>query len=171
MRTRPVARAARGRVLALAVAAMGLASCLAIPNASGDVSHAGWPRTVTVEFGGNAGAAMVGTDGNDMLLGGPGSDTIRGGPGNDIIWGDRYPVPRNGTDQTDYLYGGPGNDWIYASHGTNHIFAGSGNDRVFAYFGHGTINCGPGHDVLTLDKTTEHAYTYSGCEVVQIGYP
>ena len=58
-----------------------------------DVSHVGWPHTVVVEFAGNGGAMLVGTDGNNMLLGGPGSDTIVAGPGNDILWGDRYPVP------------------------------------------------------------------------------
>ena len=161
----------RRRLLAIPLA-LTLAACpLAITSASGDVSHAGWPVTSTVWFAGNGGSIGIGTDGNDMLLGGPGPDRIYGGPGNDIIWGDRYPVPRNGTSQVDYLYGGAGNDWIYASHGTNHIFAGPGNDHVFAYFGHGTIDCGPGHDVLTLDRTTEYAYTYRNCEVVTIGYP
>lgn len=140
-------------------------------TASGDVSHVGWPRTVTVWFAGNDGSHGVGTDGNDMLLGGPGNDTIVGGPGNDVIWGDRYPYPRNGTTQVDALDGGPGDDWIYASHGTNSIDAGPGNDHVFAYFGHGTIDCGPGQDTLTLSRTTEHAFTVTGCETVRIGYP
>jgi hypothetical protein len=139
--------------------------------AGADVSHVGWPHTVTVAFAANAGQVLVGTDGNDMLLGGPGSDTIYGGPGNDIIWGDQHPVPDNPGTQIDNLYGGPGDDWIYTSHGTNHVYAGSGNDHVFAYFGHGTIDCGSGYDVLTLDKTTEHAYTLTNCEVVRIGYP
>jgi hypothetical protein len=168
-RVRPLSRA-RARLFALAVAAMALASCLAIPNASGDVSHAGWPHTVTVAFAGNPGAVMNGTDGNDMLLGGPGSDTIRGGPGNDIIWGDRYPSP-NGPSQTDWLYGGSGNNWIYTSHGTNHVFTGPGNNHVFAYFGRGTIDCGHGRNIVTLSKTASHHYTLTGCEVVQIGYP
>ena len=81
------------------------------------------------------------------------------------------PYPRNTTNQTDVLDGGAGDDWIYASHGTNHIDAGPGDDHVFAYFGHGTIDCGPGNDVLTLSKTTQHAYTYVNCEAVEIGYP
>jgi hypothetical protein len=139
--------------------------------AGADVSHVGWPHTVVVEFAGNAGATLVGTDGNDMLLGGPGSDTIVSGPGNDILWGDRYPVPNNPTNQTDRIYGGGGNDWIYASHGLNYIDGGSGNDHIFAYFGHGFIVCGHGYNVVTLDKTTEHAYTITNCQVVRIGYP
>jgi Ca2+-binding RTX toxin-like protein len=152
-------------------AAVAVAACVwATSNAAGDVSHVGWPHTVTVWFATNGGQVGVGTDGNDMLLGGAGSDTIYGGPGNDVIWGDRYPSP-NGADQTDYLYGGPGNDWIYTSHGTNHVFAGPGNDHVFAYFGRGTIDCGSGYDVLTLSKSDEHAYTVTNCEVIRIGYP
>jgi Ca2+-binding RTX toxin-like protein len=140
-------------------------------SANADVSHAGWPHTITVWFAGNHGGVGVGTDGNDMLLGGPGSDTIYGGPGNDIIWGDRYPWPDNGADQVDRLYGGPGNDWIYASHGTNHIYGGPGNDHIFAYFGRGHIDCGPGYDVLTLSRSAEHHYTWRNCEVVRVGYP
>jgi len=156
--------------IALAAAAAVLGGGLA-SVASGDVSHVGWPRTVTVWFAGNAGNQGVGTDGNDMLLGGPGSDTITGGPGDDILWGDRYPYPRNTTAQTDVLTGGAGNDWIYASHGENTIDAGPGDDHVFAYFGHGTIDCGPGEDVLTLSRTTRSAFTVTGCETVRIGYP
>ncbi|HEX4035522.1 MAG TPA: hypothetical protein VHX66_13845 [Solirubrobacteraceae bacterium] len=148
-----------------------LASLVAVvSSASGDVSHVGWPHTVTVWFAGNAGQHGVGTLGNDMLLGGPGNDTIFGGPGNDVIWGDRYPTP-NGPDQTDSLYGGAGNDWIYTSHGTNHVFAGSGNDHIFAYFGHGTIDCGPGNDVLTVDRSDEHHYIWINCEVVRVSTP
>ena len=73
--------------------------------------------------------------------------------------------------QTDVRDGGAGGDWIYASHGTNHIGAGSGDDHVHAYFGHVTIDCGPGVDVLTLSRTTRHAYTCINCETVRIGYP
>jgi Ca2+-binding RTX toxin-like protein len=139
-------------------------------GASGDVSHVGWPHTVTVWFASNSGQTGIGTDGNDMLLGGGGSDTIRGGPGDDIIWGDRHPTP-NGPNQTDTLYGGAGNDWMYTSHGTNHLDAGPGDDHVFAYFGHGTIDCGPGNDILTLARSDEHAYTHVNCETVRIGFP
>lgn len=156
-----------------ALVALGAALVLyvwAIPSASGDVSHVGWPHSVTVWFASNGGQLGIGTDGNDMLLGGAGSDTIYGGRGNDVIWGDQHPSP-NGADQTDNLYGGPGNDWIYTSHGTNHVYAGPGDDHVFAYFGQGTIDCGSGNDVLTLAKSDEHAYTVRNCEVVQIGYP
>jgi hypothetical protein len=157
------------RMLSFVIAAIALLCSWTIARA--DVSHVGWPHTVTVWFAPNGGGVGVGTDGNDMLLGGPGSDTIYGGPGNDIIWGDQHPIPDNGPNQTDYLYGGPGDDWIYASHGTNHIYGGSGDDHIFAYFGHGTIDCGSGSDTLTLDKTTEHSYTYRNCESVRIGYP
>ena len=159
------------RVLAAALALAVAGICVwAGPGARGDVSHVGWPRTVTVWFAGNGGQVGIGTDGNDMLLGGAGSDTIYGGPGNDVIWGDRLPSP-NGPDQTDDLYGGPGNDWIYTSHGTNHVFAGPGEDHVFAYFGRGTIDCGSGYDVLTLARSDEHAYSWKNCEVVRIGFP
>ena len=145
---------------------------LASAVAGADVSHVGWPHTVVVEFAGNRGATLVGTDGNSMLLGGPGSDTIIAGPGNDILWGDRYPVPDNPTTQIDRIYGGGGNDWIYASHGLNYIYGGSGNDHIFAYFGHGLIDCGHGYNVVTIDRTTEHAYHISKrCAVVRIGYP
>jgi Ca2+-binding RTX toxin-like protein len=154
-----------------ALTALSIAFLVGAGGASGDVSHVGWPRTVTVAFAANAGARLVGTDGSDMLLGGPGSDTVVGGAGNDVIWGDRYPYPRNGSAQIDRLYAGAGADWIYASHGRNVIFAGSGDDHVFAYFGRGVINCGPGHDVLTLDRTTERTYRHRGCEVVRVGYP
>jgi Ca2+-binding RTX toxin-like protein len=165
-----VVKRSRRRLVALAFIAALVASCWTIAGASGDVSHTGWPHTVTVWFATNSGQVGVGTDGNDMLLGGAGSDTIHGGPGNDIIWGDRHPSP-NGANQTDNLYGGMGNDWIYTSHGTNHVYAGPGDDSVFAYFGHGTIDCGSGYDVLTLDRTTEHSYAIRNCEVVRIGYP
>jgi len=160
----------RLRLLAVPLVAAALVCSLGIASASGDVSHVGWPHTVTVWFASNGGQRGVGTDGNDMLLGGAGSDTIYGGPGNDIIWGDRLPSP-NGPNQTDYLYGGAGNDWIYTSHGTNHVYGGPGNDHIFAYFGQGTIDCGSGNDILTLDKSDEHHYTWRGCEVVRIGYP
>jgi Ca2+-binding RTX toxin-like protein len=158
-------------VTGVAVCALAGGCALGVAGASGDVSHAGWPRTVVVEFAGNRGGHLVGTDGADMLLGGPGDDTIRGGPGKDVLWGDRYPVPRNGGTQVDRMFAGAGDDWIYASHGRNVIFAGAGNDHVFAYFGRGVIDCGAGYDVLTLDRTTEKRYRYSGCEVVRIGYP
>ncbi len=161
--------ARRVRLAALALGAL-VACSLGISSASGDVSHVGWPHTVTVWFAGNGGQRGIGTDGNDMLLGGAGSDRIRGGPGDDIIWGDRLPSP-NGPDQTDLLHGGPGSDWIYASHGTNHIFAGSGDDHVFAYFGHGTIDCGPGDDIFTTDRSHEHEYTLRGCEHVVVAFP
>jgi Ca2+-binding RTX toxin-like protein len=156
------------RVLIAAAAAVAL---VAVPaTSSGDVSHVGWPHTVTVWFAGNVGQRGIGTDGNDMLLGGAGSDAIYGGPGADIIWGDRLPTP-NGPNQTDNLYGGTGNDWIYASHGLNDISAGPGNDHVFAYFGHGTIDCGAGFDVLTTDRSHEHDYTWTNCEVVRVAKP
>jgi len=161
----------RRRLAVLTLATAALLGSWAIGTAGADLSHAGWPRTVTVWFAGNGGSVGVGTDGNDMLLGGPGSDTIYGGPGNDVIWGDRYPYPDNGPNQVDNLYGGPGDDWIYTSHGLNHVYAGPGDDHVFAYFGHGTIDCGPGNDVHMLSRTTEHSYTYTNCEVVRIGYP
>ena len=160
----------RLRLTAALLGAVALACSLGIASASGDVSHVGWPHTVTVWFANNSGQTLVGTDGNDMLLGGAGSDTIYGGPGNDIIWGDRLPSP-NGPNQSDRLYGGGGNDWIYTSHGYNVVDAGPGNDHVFAYFGHGTIDCGPGFDILTLDKSHEHDYTWKNCEVVRIGFP
>jgi Ca2+-binding RTX toxin-like protein len=161
----------RGRLaIAVAATAASLVCALAISSANADVSHVGWPHSITVWFASNSGQVGVGTDANDMLLGGGGSDTIYGGPGADVIWGDQHPSP-NGPDQTDNLYGGAGNDWIYASHGTNHIHAGSGDDHVFAYFGHGTIDCGPGNDILTLSKSDEHAYTVTNCETVQIGFP
>ena len=163
---------ARGLRLIPAAAGVAATLCLlATSHASGDVSHAGWPRTATVWFAGDRGQTGVGTDGNDMLLGGPGSDTIIGGPGNDILWGDRHPYPDNGPEQTDVLDGGAGDDWIYTSHGTNHVDAGPGDDHVFAYFGRGTIDCGAGDDVLTLSKSAQHSYTYSNCEVVRIGFP
>ncbi len=162
--------AGRLRLIAGLLGAVVLACSLGIASASGDVSHKGWPHTVTVWFASNGGQRGVGTDGNDMLLGGAGSDAIYGGPGDDIIWGDRHPSP-NGPDQSDQLYGGAGSDWIYTSHGANSVYAGAGNDHVFAYFGHGTIDCGPGIDILTLDKSHRHDYTWHGCEVVRIGYP
>lgn len=156
---------------ALIIVAIAIASALAlVPGASGDVSHVGWPHTVTVWFASNGGQRGVGTDGNDMLLGGAGSDAIFGGPGDDIIWGDQHPSP-NGPNQADELYGGPGSDWIYTSHGENQVFAGPGDDHVFDYFGHGTINCGPGNDIVTTDKSHIHDFTYIGCEVVKIGFP
>ena len=169
-RVRPTAASRRSAVVGVAIAAALALGVLAVSGASGDVSHVGWPHTVTVWFASNGGQVGVGTDGNDMLLGGAGSDTIYGGPGNDIIWGDQHPAP-NGANQTDRLYGAGGSDWIYTSHGTNHVHAGSGNDHVFAYFGRGTIDCGPGNDILTLAKSDQHAYTVSNCETVQIGFP
>jgi Ca2+-binding RTX toxin-like protein len=164
------ARTGSWRAAVIVVAALALACSLRIATASGDVSHVGWPHTVTVWFAGNGGQRGIGTDGNDMLLGGAGSDAIYGGPGDDIIWGDRHPSP-NGPDQSDDLYGGPGSDWIYTSHGENHIYAGPGDDHIFDYFGHGTIDCGPGNDVVTTDKSHMHDFTYRGCEVVKIGFP
>ena len=166
---RGVAR--RSRLGAAAVWAAAALWLVVASTASGDVSHAGWPRTATVWFAGDRGETGVGTDGNDMLLGGPGSDTIIGGPGDDVIWGDRHPYPDNGPDQSDDLYGGAGDDWIYTSHGTNHVDAGPGDDHVFAYFGHGTIDCGAGDDVLTLSKSAAHSFSYRNCEVVRIGLP
>jgi RTX calcium-binding nonapeptide repeat (4 copies) len=164
------AMAGRTRLLAILLGALVAASSLSFASASGDVSHVGWPHTVTVAFADNSGQNLVGTDGNDLLLGGDGSDHIYGGPGNDIIWGDRLPSP-NGPDQTDWLYGGSGDNWIYASHGTNHIFTGPDDNRVFAYFGRGTIVCGPGNDVVTLSKSSFHNYTVENCNDVTIGYP
>jgi hypothetical protein len=169
---RPLTRAMAGRMRLLAILLGSLAAVcsLSLATASGDVSHVGWPHTVTIAFADNAGQVLVGTDGNDLLLGGPGDDHIYGGPGNDVIWGDRYPTP-NGPDQTDWLYGGTGDNWIYASHGTNHIFTGPDDNHVFAYFGHGTIACGPGNDIVTLSKSSSHNYTETNCKDVVIGFP
>jgi Ca2+-binding RTX toxin-like protein len=169
---RPLLRAMAGRMrlMAILLGSVAAVCSLSLATANGDVSHVGWPHTVTVWFATNTGQRGVGTDGGDMLLGGAGSDTIYGGPGNDIIWGDRHPSP-NGPDQTDNLYGGAGNDWIYTSHGTNHVFGGPGDDHIFAYFGHGTIDCGPGNDIVITDKSHIHDYTYTNCEVVKIGFP
>ena len=163
---------ARRLTLGAVTAAAAVAVCtFSAAGAAADVSHVGWPHTVTVAFASNAGGVMIGTDGNDLLLGGPGSDTIYGGAGNDIIWGDQHPVPDNPTTQVDNLYGGAGDNWIYASHGLNHIFTGPDNNHVFAYFGSGTIDCGPGNDIVTLDKSDRHAYTTQNCKDVVIGYP
>jgi Ca2+-binding RTX toxin-like protein len=164
----------RARMLALAVPLVAVVLVcswtIGSGSASGDVSHVGWPHTVTTWFAGNHGSIGIGTDGNDMLLGGPGSDRIYGGPGNDVIWGDRYPSP-NGAKQTDWLYGGTGDNWIYASHGTNHIFTGPDDNHVFAYFGRGTIDCGTGNDIVTLSKSSYHHYTWTNCKDVTIGFP
>jgi hypothetical protein len=158
--------------LTLVAATAAVALCTFSPSlAAADVSHVGWPHTVTVAFASNAGGVLVGTDGNDMLLGGPGNDTIYGGAGDDIIWGDQHPVPDNPSTQVDNLYGGTGDNWIYASHGTNHIFTGPDDNRVFAYFGRGTIVCGPGDDIVTLSKSSYHDYATPGCKDVVIGYP
>jgi len=160
------------RRLTLVAATAALALCTFSDSlATADVSHAGWPHTVTVAFASNAGGVLVGTDGNDMLLGGPGNATIYGGPGNDIVWGDQHPVPDNPSTQVYNLYGGTGDNWIYASHGTNHIFTGPDNNHVFAYFGRGTIVCGPGDDIVTLAKSSYHSYITAGCRHVVIGYP
>jgi hypothetical protein len=153
----------------VALAAITAAGVLAAV-AQGDVSHVGWPHTVTTWFAWNAGGTGIGTNGNDMLLGAGGSDQIFGGPGADVIWGDRYPSP-NGPGQTDVLHGGPGDDWIYTSHGTNHIGAGSGDDHVFAYFGTGTIDCGAGTDTLTVSKSARPRYSIENCEIVRVGKP
>ena len=171
MRNLPFSNARRWTLSAVTTAAVVAVFACASSGASADVSHVGWPHTVTVAFAADAGQVLVGTNGNDMLLGGPGSDNVYGGAGADIIWGDQHPVPDNPTTQADNLYGGPGSDWIYTSHGLNHVHAGSGDDHVFGYFGHGTIDCGSGNDILTLDKSHEHDFTVTNCEVVRIGYP
>jgi Ca2+-binding RTX toxin-like protein len=113
------------------------------------VSHKGWPAvTGVLMIADDHGRRMVGGSRNDELLGANGSDHLSGGPGKDIIWGDEWPVPRNGTTQHDTISGGAGNDWIYTSHGTNTINAGPGNDIIYAYYGKGTIDCGPGNDLV-----------------------
>jgi RTX calcium-binding nonapeptide repeat (4 copies) len=130
------------------------------------VSHKGWPAvTGVLMIADDHGRRMVGGPRNDELLGANGSDHITGGSGKDIIWGDEWPVPRNGTRQHDTMSGGRGNDWIYTSHGTNTINAGPGNDIIYAYYGKGTINCGPGNDlVFTRRLKSNIHFTMRHCE-------
>jgi hypothetical protein len=130
------------------------------------VSHKGWPAvTGVLMIADDHGRRLVGGKANDELLGANGSDHINGGRGKDIIWGDEWPVPRNGTTQHDTMNGGPGNDWIYTSHGTNTINAGAGNDVIYAYYGKGTINCGRGNDIVFARRLRANIhFTMKGCE-------
>ncbi len=150
----------RSRGIVLAAAALALAGAT---SASGDASHAGWPKIdgKLILNKQDLNETMHGDrDLHNELLGGNGDDTIYGGQVGDVIWGDYKPSGQP-TTQVDRIYAGDGPNFIYTSHGTNYVYTGSGRTKVYAHFGRGAIHCQSTRAVVYTTK--RGGYRLIGC--------
>lgn len=108
-------------------------------------------------FGYRGSDRLIGGPDRDRLVGGSSADTINGGEGNDRI---------DGGFGGDLLSGNSGNDRIIGRTGRDRISTGSGNDRVDARDGRRDrrISCGTGRDTVIADRVDRVAHD---CERVR----
>jgi hypothetical protein len=143
-----------------------VAAMCAVPAASGNTSHAGWPEIngdlIMHKLDQSGPITAVRTNLHNELLGGHGDDVITAGNAGDVLWGDYKPSGQP-TTQNDVLQGGAGRDFIYASHGRNTIDTGGGNDVVHAHFGYGSITCHSPGTIVYLSRRSRPGYQLHGC--------
>ena len=90
---------------------------------------------------GDAGSALFGDEGDDLLSGSADlHNLLDGGPGADDLTGG------HGDDD---LLGGPDNDVIFAFNGEDFVEGGDGNDRVEDFRGRSEIDAGADKDSIT----------------------
>lgn len=102
---------------------------------------------------GQAGTAIGGTGGSDVLRGTAGADVIEAGAGRDTALGGEGDDQIFGGGGSDMLFGDAGNDRIFGQNGHDYIDAGSGNDTVFGGAGNDVFvaSAGDGNDVYHGD--------------------
>jgi Ca2+-binding RTX toxin-like protein len=86
-----------------------------------------------------SGAAINGSDGNDLILGKTGNTVITTGDGNDVVFAG---------DGNDFIKAGTGNNVVYAGGGSDVVTMGTGNNVVYAGLGGDVILGGDGHNAL-----------------------
>lgn len=112
-------------------------------------------------FSGPAEAAVVGTDGDDVLLGGAldeeltaaaGRDTVSSGGGSDLIYGNQGADEVTAGDGRDVIYGGqndgpPGDDGMLRD-GLEVLYGNAGADLIYGNMGSDVLYGGAGDDTL-----------------------
>jgi Tol biopolymer transport system component len=83
----------------------------------------------TVRGTGGDDAALVGTDGNDVVCGLAGNDSIVGGAGTDLILGGKGNDSVDGQDGNDMIVGDQGDDVLDGGPGYDVLDGGAGTDR------------------------------------------
>ncbi len=98
-------------------------------------------------------AAIVGTEGNDVLTGDDGHNIIIGLGGNDTI---------DGAGDSDDLFGDEGNDTIQGGAGNDFLYGGDGNDTLDGGSGVDNLDGGLGNDTYILDSASDHLREAAG---------
>jgi len=118
----------------------------AIVGTEGDDLLRGTPERDVI-WGGGGDDTILGSLGNDLLCGGPGADLVHGGRGNDVADGGAGDGDRViGDLGDDQLMGGPGDhDEVAGSLGIDTINGGPGDfDLVHGDYGYDRMDGGPG---------------------------
>ena len=112
-------------------------------EAGGDqVSYAGYPVAVHVDFDGVADDGAAGEGDNAMTD----VEGAIGGAGNDVLIGNSNDNPFVGNRGSDRIWGGPGFDSIEGGRGDDIIRAGAGPDILKGHQGDDWISAGAGRD-------------------------
>jgi Ca2+-binding RTX toxin-like protein len=139
----------------------------AIVGTEGDDVLHGTPERDVI-WGGGGDDTILGSLGNDLLCGGPGADLIHGGRGNDIADGGAGDEDRViGDLGDDQLMGGSGDhDEVAGSLGIDTINGGPGDfDLVHGDYGYDRMDGGPGHGDVVSFATDVGAGQDGGVKV------
>ena len=92
-------------------------------------------------------AALLGSDGPDVMHGGAGHDEIASAAGNDLL---------DGGDGDDLLRGQGGNDMLAGGAGADRLMGGAGNDRLSGGAGNDRLSGGAGDDTFFFGRGDGH---------------
>ncbi|MCA9189736.1 MAG: calcium-binding protein, partial [Planctomycetales bacterium] len=136
--------------------------------------------TIQVLPGIEAGALIVGGDGDDVITyGGSGKAILVGNAGNDFITGGSNNDRIIGYDGDDHLDGGAGNDYIVGGAGNDKMIGGAGNDQLTGNIGDDFLDGGDGvdrlygsagDDILRGGNGTDYVFGQAGNDRIQYGF-
>lgn len=116
-----------------------------------DRDGTGGPATLGTRS--QAGVAIVGHDGMDILWGWTGNDELFGAKGRDVLFGDAGADMLDGGDGNDVLNGGEGDDQLFGGAGSDDLYAGNGADLLRGGSGADFMYGGDGDDTYWVDHT------------------
>lgn len=118
--------------------------------------------------------ALIGLAGNDVLIGGDGNDSLDAGAGNDQLFGEAGDDALFGGDGDDALFGGLGNDFLVGdadgTTGIDGIFGGDGDDVAFGGNGADYIEGNDGNDSLFGESGDDEILAGTGNDFIEGGF-